>query len=113
MATAMGSATTTTYGSQTTVVPISVDRYDFLAVYLVKVRSIFGAQFRNLTATESQQVGTVNGVVLTVVINGTPAASVGFLPGDIITKVKLVNMNTDVKVLLDQINKALQIKDYK
>jgi S1-C subfamily serine protease len=65
---------------------MSVDRFDFLAVYLVKVKYAFGAQYRNLNATESQQVGTVNGVVLTTVVHGSPAAAAGFLPGDIVLK---------------------------
>jgi membrane-associated protease RseP (regulator of RpoE activity) len=85
-ATAYGSALTTTYGSQTTFIPMSVDRFDFLAVYLVKVRSAFGAQYRNLNTTESKQVGTVNGVVLATVVHGSPAAAAGFLPGDIVMK---------------------------
>jgi hypothetical protein len=85
-ATAYGSALTTTYGSQTTLIPMSVDRFDFLAVYLVKVKYAFGAQYRNLNATESHQVGTVKGVVLTTVVHGSPAAAAGFLPGDIVLK---------------------------
>ena len=85
-ATAYGSALTTTYGSQTTFIPMSVDRFDFLAVYLVKVKYAFGAQYRNLNAAESQQVSTVNGVVLTTVVHGSPAAAAGFLPGDIVLK---------------------------
>ncbi len=64
---------------------MSVYRFYFLAVYLVKVKYAFGAQYRNLNATESQQVGTVNGVVLTTVVHVACAAA-GFLPGDIVLK---------------------------
>jgi hypothetical protein len=78
---------TTTYGSETTYVPISIDRYDFLAYYLAKIRPIFGANYRNLTTSESQQIGSVNGVTLSGVVHGSPAAAAGFVPGDIITKV--------------------------
>ncbi len=87
MATINGSSVTTTYGSQTTFVPMSVNRYDFLAIYFVRVKHAFGAQTRNLNAQESQQVGTVNGAVLTAIVRASPAAASGFLPGDIIMKV--------------------------
>lgn len=82
MATAFGSATTTTYGTQTNYVPISIDHYDYLAVYLVQVRVVFGAQFRNLNNDEAQTAGTVNGVMITAVVHGSPAADAGLLPGD-------------------------------
>jgi hypothetical protein len=85
MATVMGH--TTTYGSETTYVPMSIDRYDFSAYYLAKVRPTFGANFRNLTTSESQQIGSVNGVTLITIVYGSRAAQAGFVPGDIITKV--------------------------
>lgn len=87
MATAYGTALTTSYGSQTTFVPMSIDQYDFLAVYLVKVRQAFGAFYRNLNPQESQDAGSVNGVVLTVVVHGSSAATAGFLPGDLVRTV--------------------------
>jgi membrane-associated protease RseP (regulator of RpoE activity) len=82
MATAFGSATTTSYGTQTNYIPVSIDRYDYLAVYLVKVRYLLGANFRNLTNEEAQAAGTVNGVTIVNVVHGSPAADVGLLPGD-------------------------------
>jgi len=84
--TAYGSAQTTTFGSQTTFMPVSINRFDFLAIYLVKVRAAFGANFRDITTQEAQQIGTVNAVSIVVVQRGSPAASAGFLPEDIITK---------------------------
>jgi PDZ domain len=86
-ATAYGSAMTTTYGTQTTYVPITINRYDYAAVYLAKVRFAFGGNFRNLNAEESQQIGSVNGVAVVAVVHGSPAAAAGFVPGDIVTKV--------------------------
>jgi hypothetical protein len=86
MATAYGSATTTTYGTSTTYLPLTIRRYDALAIYLVKVKFVLGANFRNLNALESQHVGSVNGVVLVAVVRGSPAAAAGFLPGDVIAK---------------------------
>jgi PDZ domain len=86
VATAYGSSTTTTYGTQTTYLPMTIHRYDALAVYLVKVRYAFGGLFRDLSPSESQRVGTVNGTTVAVVVRGSPAAAAGILPGDVILK---------------------------
>lgn len=85
-ATAYGSATTTTYGTSTTYLPLTIRRYAGLAIYLVKMKFAFGANYRNLNPLESQRVGSVNGVVLLAVVRGSPAAAAGFLPGDAIVK---------------------------
>jgi hypothetical protein len=85
-ATAYGSAVTTTYGTETTYLPMTVRRYDGLAFYLVKARYAFGGIFRNLTAEESQHAGTVNGTAIAVVVRGSPAAAAGILPGDVVLK---------------------------
>jgi hypothetical protein len=94
MATAFGSATTTSYGTETSYVPISVDRYDYLAVYLVKARFTFGAIYRDLTSEEAQIAGSVNGVMISAVVHGSPAADAGLLPGDAI-------VDTDGKPVID------------
>jgi hypothetical protein len=83
---AYGSSTTTTYGTQTTYLPMTIRRYDALAVYWVKVRYAFGGMFRDLSPSESQHVGTVNGTTVAVVVRGSPAAAAGILPGDVILK---------------------------
>lgn len=84
--TAYGTAQTTTFGSQTTYVPVAVNSYDFLALYLVKIKSALGANFRDVTSEEAQRIGTVNAVSLGDIMRGSPAASAGLLPNDIITK---------------------------
>lgn len=78
-ATAYGSATTTTYGTETTYIPLTINRYEALALYLVKERYSFGGTFCNLTCEEASRVGSVNGVALGVVVRGSPAAAAGFL----------------------------------
>ncbi|MGA9473661.1 MAG: PDZ domain-containing protein, partial [Terriglobales bacterium] len=86
-ATAYGSGTATTYGTQTQYFPISISRYEFLAIYLIKVKLSFGALYKDVTPEQAQEVGTVDALQLTVVVHGTPAAEAGLLPGDIITEV--------------------------
>ena len=66
--------------------PMSINRFDFLAIYLVRVKSIFGANFRDVTTLESQQIGTVNAVAILAIERGSPAANAGFLPEDILIK---------------------------
>jgi hypothetical protein len=58
----------------------------FPKIRVLKIAPVHGARYRNLTTAESQRVGNVNGVALLVVMHGSPAASVGLLPDDIITK---------------------------
>jgi PDZ domain len=86
-ATAYGSGTATTYGSQTQYFPISISRYEFVAVYLIKVKLSFGALYKPVTPEQAQEVGTVDALQITVVVHGTPAAEAGLLPGDIVTEV--------------------------
>lgn len=86
-ATAYGSATTTTYGSRTNYVPISTDRYDFLAVYMVKIRARVGAVVKNLSDAQKQLMQSNHGVVVTGIMNGSPAFDADLLVGDILLSV--------------------------
>ena len=85
--TAYGNATTTTYGSKTTYVPMTVNRYDFGAVYFVKITYAFGANWRDLTNEERASLQSNSGVYITAVVNDTPAFRSDVLAGDIITKI--------------------------
>jgi hypothetical protein len=82
--TAYGNATTTTYGTQTTYVPITTNRYDYTAVYFVKTKARLGAYVRNLSDSERQSLGTNQGVVVTLISDGTPAFNADVLAGDIL-----------------------------
>lgn len=86
-ATAYGSGSATTYGTQTQYFPISISRYEFVAIYLIKVKLWFGALYKAVTPEQAQEVGTVDALQLTAVVHGTPAAEAGLLPGDIVTEV--------------------------
>lgn len=85
--TAYGNAVTTTYGSQTTYIPVSVDRYAYLSIYFVKRTYVFGANWRGLSDAERQQLQTNKGVYILNIVNGTPAFKYDVLPGDIILEV--------------------------
>lgn len=82
--TAYGNATTTTYGSNTTYVPVTVNRSDYGAIYFVKGRFRVGAFVRNLNDLERQLLQTNQGVVVVTIVDDSPAYKADVLPGDMI-----------------------------
>lgn len=81
---AYGSATTTTYGSSTTYVPMTVNRSAYGAIYFVKGRFRIGAFVRSLNDLERQVLQTNQGVVVVTIVNDSPAYRADVLPGDMI-----------------------------
>lgn len=95
-ATVYGTATTTTYGTQTNLVPISTDRFDFGAIYMVKAKMYFGAFFRDLTDEERQSLGSNRGVYVMTVVNDSPAFNADVLAGDVIVTVNGERVSTEL-----------------
>lgn len=83
--TAYGSGSATTYGSHTTYIPIHVDRYDYLAVYLFKEQVHTGFLLRRLTDAQRRAIGSNAGAYIYGVVDGSPAYRADVLAGDIIT----------------------------
>jgi len=86
-ATAYGSGTITTYGTQTNFIPVSTERFDYGAIYFVKLRVHFGVQTRVLNNDERASLQTNKGVVVTAVTTGSPAFMADVLVGDIMIAV--------------------------
>jgi hypothetical protein len=86
-AVAFGNSTTTTYGTETTYVPMTINRFQYGALYLIKARFRLGVKTRELSDQERQQLQTNHGVYVLTVVNGTPAYASDVLPGDVITAV--------------------------
>jgi hypothetical protein len=84
---AYGNSTTTTYGSKTTYIPMTVNRYNYGAVYFVKQKFILGVHWRPLKNEERQMLQSNSGLYVDVVVNDTPAFRNDILPGDIIESV--------------------------
>jgi len=82
-----GNATTTTYGSTTSYIPLTVNRYNYGAIYYVKRKYIFGANWRDLTDVERSQAQSNSGVYVQSIVDDTPAFVNDFFPGDIITRI--------------------------
>jgi hypothetical protein len=83
--TAYGSGTTTTYGSTTSYVPVTIHRSDYGAVFFVKQRFTLGVFFRDLNNTERQELQSNKGAVVRLVVDGTPAFDADILIGDVVT----------------------------
>lgn len=85
--TAYGQSTTTTYGSRTTYIPMTVNRYDYGAVYFVKRKFRLGVEWRPLNDKERQLLQSNSGLYVITVIDGSPAFRSDILPGDIIERI--------------------------
>lgn len=57
---------------------------EYLAMYYVRFKLLFGATFRNLTAAERAGVDNRNGVQIGSVITGTPASDANLMTGDFV-----------------------------
>jgi len=84
---AYGNSTTTTYGTSTSYIPITVQRSGYAADYFVKKRYRFGANYRDLTDSERQQLQTNRGVYVSTIVDNSPAYNSDILPGDAIVSV--------------------------
>lgn len=94
--TAYGSGTTTTYGSTTTYVPVTVNRSDYGAVFFVKHRLGFGIFSRDLSDAERQEYQSNKGAVVRLVIDNTPAFNADILVGDVVTSIDGVAVATSI-----------------
>jgi hypothetical protein len=79
-----GSATTTTYGTQTVMLPYNIQRNDFGAVYFIKARVRLGLLYGQIDPATRSRLQTNAGVLVRLVVDGSPASHADILPGDII-----------------------------
>lgn len=84
----LGTATTTIYGSQTSMVPYTVHRSDQMAAYWVKVKTgVVGIHYKSLTPDIVQKIGTNKGILVTAVVRDGPAFHADILRNDVISKI--------------------------
>ena len=80
-----GQSTTTTPGTfSTNYVPYSVDRYSYGAGFFRKRSWVFGARCVPLDTNQRQKLQRNIGVVVAMVVDGSPAFLANILPGDIL-----------------------------
>ena len=86
------SGTATTYGSQTTLMPFSVNRYDKYGLYFRQApKTGVGVLFRELTTEEVARLETRRAVAVLSIWDGSPSYEAGLLPGDIVTFVNNIS----------------------
>lgn len=85
---AMYSGTSTTYGTQTTYVPYSIDKYNFVATYWRKVlQGGLGIFVIELSTSDRQRIGSNKGTSIKGIKKGSAAFNADILEGDIIRRV--------------------------
>lgn len=84
---AFGNATTTTYGSQTVMMPYSVSRSEFGAVFFAKVKNRLGVLPEPLDDQTRRRLDSNLGVRVKLVVEGSPAYMAGIFPGDVILSI--------------------------
>jgi len=84
-----GYSTTTTPGTfSTEMMPITVQRYEYGATFWRKDQSVvFGVYGANLSDEQRRQLQRNGGVVVIVIVAGSPAFMSNILPGDVIIKI--------------------------
>lgn len=87
MISAYGRSTTTTYGTQTKLIPYSVDRSEFGARYFAKAQSRLGIIFEPINNEIRKRIQSNAGVSVRLVVEGSSAFDADVLPGDIIITV--------------------------
>ena len=98
-----GTANTTIYGSKTTYIPYSQNRYDYMASYWIKMKKpIFGVLAIDLTSEQRSKIGTNKGAFVYGVVKGSPAFMADIFKGDIIKKIN----EDDVKDTADLVLKT-------
>lgn len=90
-----GSATS--YGTTTTYVPITVSRYEVIGVFLAKRAKppMLGVKCHRMTPQEQQQAGRNSGLIVELILKGSPAAHAGMLPGDVLVRVGNVDASEE------------------
>ena len=98
-----GTSNTTYNGTKTTYIPFSVKKYDYAASYWVKRKPpIFGVIPTPLDQEVHKKIGTNKGMLVAVVIKGSPAFYADIFKNDI-----LLNINDDVIFDNDSFTKSI------
>ena len=80
-------ATTTTYGTQTVMMPYTIERADFTAVFMVKTKTRLGIFVNELDASTRQRLQSNKGLMVRNVMEDSPAFDADILPGDVVLEI--------------------------
>ena len=97
---AFGSSVSTTYGTSTEAIPYSVSRSQFDAVFMFKgTRPRVGIVPKELDDVTRQKIGTNFGIMVSVVIEGSPAFKADILPGDVVVSINSERISSPANYL--------------
>jgi len=96
---AVSNATTTVQGTQTNIIPVTVNHTNFAAVYFVKGRVLLGVVTRVLNDAERARLQSNRGLVVTGVIDISPAYNSDVLVGDIMLTIDGLPLATPDSIL--------------
>jgi len=119
MVNAYGSGTTTTYGTQTVMMPYSIQRADFGAIYFAKTKSRLGLQFSQSAQIDIEtrkRLGTNAGIKIFEIVEGSPAFKANVFPGDILLSIgddEVDSQEEFVKLLDKYEGQSVTIKLYR
>jgi hypothetical protein len=85
---AYGTGMTTTYGSQTVMMPYSIARSDFGAIFFAKTRPRVGIYCQPTDDGTRKRLQTNAGVIVKEVVEGSPAFRADILPGDVVLAIE-------------------------
>ena len=86
--TAYGTGVSTTQGSQTTMIPVSTDRFAYGVAYLIKAPyAVMGTLVALPNADQRAKFGTNRGLYIAAVQRGTPAFRADIMTGDLLVSV--------------------------
>lgn len=91
--TAYGNSTTTTHGTETNYIPMTINRLNYGAAFFVKLRFAFGAFTRDLTDVERQDLQSNKGAVIRLIVDNSPAFDADILVGDIVTAIDGISVS--------------------
>lgn len=108
------SGISTTYGTKSIPITTSKKQYDQAAVYFVKSnqKSRIGLIFDDLTPIKRSELQRNTGVIISVVLDDSPAFNSNILVGDVLTKINESNVN-NVKGAIKLMGNLMDEKSYK
>ena len=94
---AYGNSVSTTYGTQTLMMPYTVERSDFSAIFFAKFKPRIGLYVGELDDSLRKQLQRNSGVVVLAVVDDSPAFRANIVPGDVLISIddtEVVNISS-------------------
>jgi hypothetical protein len=112
-----GSSYSTTYGTRTTYIPYSVNRYDYYATFWCKVKPLpLGVLVEDLTDELRKEIASNKGVYIRIVVKDSPAFHNDLLSGDVIrrlNKVEIIDRTHFQELMAEAKGKEIELEIFR